>query len=173
MVATAARTGTASPWMRIAVAPFWSEYTSVAPAGDVDFDGTPDLVAVTKSGDVMVFTLDSAHLSRPNPGLKIAEGMVGFRVFGVGPWREGSISDLVAVSPSGVISIVTGKGMTGAVVGAGVATAPSTEAVFQGLGQVGADRAAAVSIYDPVTGAVTAVARVDGNDWAPLGAPGS
>jgi len=155
------------------VAPFWSEYTSVAPAGDVDFDGTPDLVAVTKSGDVMVFTLDSAHLSRPNPGLKIAEGMVGFRVFGVGPWREGSISDLVAVSPSGVISIVTGKGMTGAVVGAGVATAPSTEAVFQGLGQVGADRAAAVSIYDPVTGAVTAVARVDGNDWAPLGAPGS
>ena len=155
------------------VAPFWSEYTSVAPAGDIDFDGTPDLVAVTKTGDVVVYTLDSGHLSRPSRGITVAQGMAGYRVFGVGPWRPGSVSDLVAISPAGDVQIITGKGMTGAIVGGGVATSPGAGAVFQGLGQVGADRAAAVSIYDPATGAVSTVARSGGNDWAPLGAPGS
>jgi hypothetical protein len=154
------------------VAPFWSEYTSIAPAGDIDFDGTPDLVAVTKTGDVVVYTLDAGHLSHPNRGLKIAEGLVGFRVSGVGPWRQGSISDLVAISPSGVISIVTGKGMTGAIVGGVVASGLGPDAVFQGLGQVEPDGGGAVSVYDPATGGVTTMARSGDNDWAPLGAPG-
>ena len=150
------------------VAPFWSEYASVAPAGDIDFDGTPDLVAVTKAGDVIVYTLDPDHLSQPDRGLKVAQGFVGYKVFGVGPWRPGSISDLVAVSPSGDVSILTGKGMTGAIPGGVVATGWGEDAVFQGLGQVGADHAAAVSIYDPATGAVTTVTGSAGNDWAPL-----
>ena len=142
------------------VDPFWSEYASVAPAGDIDFDGTPDLVAVTKAGDVIVYTLDPDRLSRPGRGLKIALGFVGFTVFGVGPWRPGSISDLVAVSPAGDVSILTGKGMTGAIPGGVVATGLGRDAVLQGLGQVGADNAAAVSIYDPETESVTTVTEL-------------
>jgi hypothetical protein len=154
------------------VAPFWSEYTSVAPAGDIDFDGTPDLVAVTKTGDVIVYTLDSAHPSQPNRGITIAQGLVGYRVFGVGPWRPGSISDLVAVSPAGDVRIITGKGMTGAIVGGVVASAPGQDAVFQGLGQVGADGSAAISIFDPGTESVATMTYSDASDWAPLGPPG-
>jgi hypothetical protein len=153
-------------------APFWSEYAFVAPAGDIDFDGTPDLVAVMKTGDVVVYTLDSAHLAKPGRGLVIAKGLVGYRVFGVGPWRPGSISDLVAVSPSGDVRIITGKGMTGAIVGGVVSSGGGQDSVFQGLGQVGADGGAAVSIYDPGTGSVATMTRSEANDWTPLGAPG-
>ncbi len=151
------------------VAPFWSEYASVAPAGDIDFDGTPDLVAVTKTGDVMVYTLDSAHLSQPNRGLKIAQGLVGYRVSGVGPWRPGSISDLVAVSPAGEVRIITGKGMTGAIVGGVVASGVGAGAVLEGLGQVGTDGRSAVSIYDPGTGSIATMTGSAGGDWVPAG----
>jgi hypothetical protein len=154
-------------------APFWSEYTSVAPAGDIDFDGTPDIVAVTKTGDVVVYTLDPAHLSQPGRGLVIAHGLVGYRVFGVGPWRAGSISDLVAVSPSGDVRLITGKGMTGALIGGVVASGVSAGAVVRALGQVGPDVGAAVSIVKPGTGGVTTFARSGGSDWAPLAAAGS
>jgi hypothetical protein len=149
-------------------APFWSEYTSVAPAGDIDFDGTPDLVAVTDSGDVVVYTLDSAHLARPNRGMVIAQGFAGSRVFGVGPWRPGSISDLVAVSPSGEVRIITGKGMTGAIVGGVVSTGWGADDVLQGLGQVGDTNGGAVSLYDASSDELTTMGHTDAGDWAPV-----
>lgn len=148
---------------------FWSEYTSVAPAGDIDFDGTPDLVAVTRTGDVIVYTLDSSHLARPNRGLKIAQKLEGSRVFGVGPWRPSSISDLIAVSPTGDVRIITGKGMTGARIGKVVATGWGEDDVLQGLGQVGASNGAAVSLYDAETGEVVTMGRTAAGDWEPLG----
>ncbi len=149
--------------------PFWSEYASVAPAGDIDFDGTPDLVAVTDAGDVVIVTLDSADLSHPGRGLVIAQGLVGYRVFGVGPWRPGSISDLVAVSPTGDVRVLTGKGMTGALVGGVVASGLGDGDVLQGLGQLEPSGGAAVSVYDATTGETTTVARSDAGDWTPLG----
>ncbi len=151
------------------VAPFWSEYAFVAPAGDINFDGTPDLVAVTKAGDVNIYALDSAHLTQPERGLTIAYGYVGYKVIGVGPWRPGSISDLVAVSPSGDVSIFTGKGMTGAIPGGVVASVPGRDVVFQGLGQVGADGGAVVSIYDPSSGDVSTMTHSPAGDWVPAG----
>ncbi len=96
---------------------FWSEFTNVAPAGDVDFDGTPDLVAVTRTGEVQIFTLDPHDLRRPHRGLMIARHLEDYRVVGVGPWRPGSISDLIAISPTGEVRFLNGRGMTGARVG--------------------------------------------------------
>jgi len=144
---------------------FWSEFTSVAPAGDIDFDGTPDLVAVTSAGEVMVFTLDPNDLRRPGRGLMIARNFVGYRVVGIGPWRPGSISDLLAISPTGDVRFLDGRGMTGAHVRAPFRGDWSEDALFAGLGQVGTDGYGAVAMREPGADVWTTYGRTIESDW--------
>ncbi len=152
--------------------PFWSEFASVAPAGDIDFDGTPDLVAVTRTGDVMVFPLNPTDLAHPGRGLKIAQNLAGYRVIGLGPWKPGSISDLLAVSPAGDVRMVTGEGMTGARVGKLFSGTWGADAQFSALGQVGESGWGATTVYDPTADAWTTFGWTSSGNWTALdGAP--
>ncbi len=59
--------------------------------------------------------------------------------------------------------------MTGAIPGGVVASVPGRDVVFQGLGQVGADGGAVVSIYDPSSGDVSTMTHSPAGDWVPAG----
>lgn len=149
-------------------APFWSEYTQVGAAGDMDFDGTPDLVAITAAGDVWVYPMNAETPSLPDRGLKIARGLIGYSIAGVGPWRSSSVTDLVAISPTGDVRILTGEGLSGARVGPAVSSGWASGTIAQGVGAIDVSGLGGVAMIDPVSGEVRYFRWEPGNDWARL-----
>lgn len=130
----------------------WSEYGSVAGAGDINFDGTPDLVAVDAAGNVVVFTWSSTDPSKLTLARTVARGYVGYRVFGTGAWGPRRVSDLIAVSPVGQVVLLEGKGLTGAVRVGTVSTGWSATTQFWPLGATVEGAAAGVIAYSPDSG---------------------
>lgn len=93
--------------------PGWSEFESIAGAGDFDFDGVPDLLAVDLKGNVWIYRWSSSDPGVLQDRIRVAKGLSGYRVFGAGSWRRGHIADLIAVREDGTVVLVTGEGMTG------------------------------------------------------------
>src|SRR5690606_9839197 len=91
-----------------AAEPGWGRYTSIAGAGDMDLDGVPDVVAVAENGDVLVFAWNSDSWGVVDLPVRVAKGLPGHRVIGVGAWSPRSVSDLVVISPTGKVSLLVG-----------------------------------------------------------------
>ncbi|MCJ7826795.1 MAG: VCBS repeat-containing protein, partial [Demequinaceae bacterium] len=130
----------------------WSGYVSIAGAGDINFDGRPDLVAVEGDGDVVVFPWSTTDPSELQFYRVVARGFVGYEVFGTGSWGPNRISDLMAISPTGDVVLLKGNGLTGATLVGTISTGwdASTEFWALGIGEPG--EAAGVVAYSPGAG---------------------
>lgn len=92
----------------------WADYTSIAGAGDINFDGAPDLVAVTEEGRVLIFPWSTTDPSELQFARMVALGYEDYEVFGTGSWGPNRVSDLMAIGPTGDVVLLESKGLTGA-----------------------------------------------------------
>jgi hypothetical protein len=138
----------------------------VAAAGDIDFDGAPDVVAVTVTGEVLVFTRVLGEPAELNTPRMVARNAVGWRVFGVGSWKPGSITELLAITPAGDVRLIAGAGLTGGTVHSVFSEGWPDPEAFIPLGWVPGYPAGAVAVWIPATGRYEVFAADGFGGWA-------
>ncbi len=143
----------------------WAGYSSIAGAGDINFDGRPDLVAVEGDGDVVVFPWSTTDPSTLQFVRVVARGFVGYEALGTGSWGPNRVSDLLAIGPSGDVILLEGKGLTGSRLVGTISTGwdASTEFWAFGIGEPG--EAAGVVAYAPGTGTFEYYTWSTGGEW--------
>ncbi len=118
----------------------WGQFTSTAVAGDLDRNGTPDVVAATGAGALyVVLTSTAGKLGTPHPAGSIGKGseLVG----GGGDLTGDGVGDVFRRDPDGNFWILPGNGAGG---------------LGAALGPFGRDH-----MVDPSAAPVTATSHVD------------
>ena len=83
----------------VAIGAAWNAFTLVEPAGDVNADGVPDLLAVTAAGDLLLYPMTRAFGFTPRVSIGIGfQGMLS--VVGSGAFDSDAYGDVIALRAS-------------------------------------------------------------------------
>ncbi len=117
----------------------WNVMNLIAPAGDIDMDGVPDLMArETATGTLWIYPMTSSGGFKPRRVL--ATGMGGMTdIVGVGPNDDDAAPDLVARSATGQLWLYPGNGPGLLLPPRGVRSSTSAVAQFVAGGDVDGD----------------------------------
>ncbi len=89
----------------------WAAMTKIAAAGDISYDGVPDLLATTVGGRVLRYAFNR-NLSLQAP-LELEQGWQSFiSVTGAGAFNADANGDVVALMGNGTIALFRGSGDT-------------------------------------------------------------
>ena len=87
----------------------WSAMTSLAAAGDISYDGIPDLLAVGPGGNVYRYAFRRDLTLTPR--LELEQGWASFRgMTGVGAWNDDANGDVLTLSSTGTLALWRGSG---------------------------------------------------------------
>lgn len=76
----------------------WNGMQQLAAAGDFDFDGTPDLLALTTDGTLYVYPFLADGSGALGSAFSIGSRFGAYRVVGVGGWSRGTSADIFAIN---------------------------------------------------------------------------
>lgn len=75
----------------------WQTIADLAAAGDYDYDGVPDLVAISASGALLVYSFADDGSGTIVDSFQVGQGFGSYDVAGVGGWSRGTSVDLLAI----------------------------------------------------------------------------